>query len=191
MGGGDCEPEMTSEFRDALSKGRRYTPAEAAEQLPEAQGIYALFVDDHASFPELYATALRSRNSNLIYIGKAGDSLRKRAYEQELRHRNPATFFRSLGAALGFTPPAGSLAGKKNQSNYKFSNEDTQAIITWLDTHVTVAVIEVEKELIPSVEGGLISSLQPLLNIQGNPAALPELVQARARCREIAVGTET
>ncbi len=41
----------------------------------------------------------------------------------ELRARGHGTFFRSLGAVLGYLPPKGSLKGKSNQNNYTFQKK--------------------------------------------------------------------
>ena len=87
---------------------------------------------------------------------------------------------------LGYTPPKGSLVGKKNKNNYKFSQADTARIIKWLDEHVTVAAVEIPPDQIPAVEPYLIRTVMPLLNTQSNPNALPELGPLRERCRKIA-----
>lgn len=52
-----------------------------------------------------------------------------RLFEHALRHQNPSTFFRAIGAILGCRPVPGSLAGIKNQKNYKFSTNDTAEVV--------------------------------------------------------------
>ena len=47
---------------------------------------------------------------NIIYIGIASQSLRKRL-NQELRAKGHGTFFRSIGAVLGYSPREGFFSG--------------------------------------------------------------------------------
>lgn len=108
-----------------------------------------------------------------------------RFLSQELRARGHGTFFRSIGAVLGYRPLAGSLIGKGNIRNYKFAPEDNRAIIDWINTNLLANWVEFsgahEVE-----ELALIKEHFPLLNLQGNPAALPELSTLRAECVRIA-----
>ena len=61
-------------------------------------------------------------------------------------------FLEVSGAVLGFLPPFGSLIGKNNQNNYKFSDEDKMKIIDWINSNLVVswanykADFSVEKE---------------------------------------------
>jgi hypothetical protein len=171
-----------------LMRSKRLTPAEAAVALPDEPGIYAIFVDDPASMPQPYADLLRERRTGLIYIGKAEESLRRRAYEEELRHRRAATFFRSLGAALGYLPPSGSLRDKANKKNYRFSTSDTQQILAWIDAHLKTAAIPLPTAAIEEAERRVIVASRPLFNLQNNPLALEVLKRARARCIAVAAG---
>ena len=66
--------------------------------------------------PTPFGDLLVVRDMILIYLGKAGNNLRKRLGEKELCHKRSATFFRSLGAVLGYRPPTGSLTGAKKGS---------------------------------------------------------------------------
>jgi len=162
-------------------------PLEAVVQAPDAPGLYAIFVDDTTAPPAPFDDLLASRSSALIYLGKAGDSLRKRLGEEELRHKRAATFFRSLGAVLGYQPPPGSLSGTKNQRNYRFSADDTAVVIAWIDAHLRVRWLALPKAETEAYEPQLIVQLRPLLNLAGNPSALPELRAVREACRQIAV----
>ena len=126
------------------------------------------------------------RGGQLVYVGKAGDDLYGRLIEQDLRHRRPSTFFRGLGAVLGYRPPAGSLRGKKNQSNYKFSATDTQSIIDWIDTHLSVNCVVLAAGTPEQHEPKIIRELTPLLNSKHNPKALRQLAELREECRRIA-----
>lgn len=178
---------MIAPCLDGLLKSHRLTPKQAEKSLSCWPGIYAMFLDSPDSLPEPFAGIQERQPDKPIYIGKASSSIQKRCHDQDLRHKSAATFFRTIGAVLGYTPPRGSLVKAKNKNNYKFSPADTAKIIQWLDEHVTVSAIEISPEEIKTVEPALIRNVMPLLNTQCNPQALPELAELRARCRAIAV----
>lgn len=78
-------------------------PAYFAEQvLPGEPGYYAIYLDSAASLPDL--KLVLDSEPKLLYVGIATQSLQDRLVAQDLRHRNPASFFRSLGAILGYRP---------------------------------------------------------------------------------------
>ncbi len=156
-------------------------------RVPRRPGLYAVRVLDLGALPAFYAGVLAMRGHRLLYVGQASTSLEKRL-GQELRARGPGTFFRSLGALLGFTPPAGSLVGCANQNNYRFDGPDGEAIKAWLDRHAEVAWVTRDGDL-DGPEAALIAAHLPLMNLDGNPAALPELVAARNSCKAIARGS--
>jgi hypothetical protein len=172
-----------------LAGGAPLVPAPLAlTQAPDAPGLYAIFVDSAAALPAPFGAILAGRDTTLIYLGKAGDSLQKRLCEEGLRHRRKATFFRSLGAVLGYRPPLGSLLGRRNQRNFSFSPADTASIIAWIDAHLSVRWVALPKAETEAYERRLIPQLRPLLNLRDNPAKLPELVALRVECRRIATG---
>ncbi len=179
---------MTHELLRPLLTAKRLTPVEAGRSWRDEPGIYAFFVDAPESMPAPFASELQRRGTDLIYIGIARVSLRQRAYEEELRHRRPATFFRSLGSSLGYVPDYGSLVGKANQNNYRFSKQVTGRIIAWIDAHLRAVANAVPVVDVVRLEPMLIALATPLLNIQNNPSALADLKAARDRCRAIARG---
>ena len=150
--------------------------------IPAAPGLYCIKLKNSASLPAKYG---KVRDDGIIYIGK-GDSLRERLWEEELNHRRPATFFRGIGAVLDYLPPKGSLMGKSNQNNYKFSYEDTEAIKGWMRKSLLVNWVALEPAKIPEAEKSLIIKYQPLMNTTHNPNPSTELAAARKRCREYA-----
>jgi hypothetical protein len=161
---------------------------QAESDLPKNKpGLYAIYTDEPGSFPEPFAGYLRERNNNLIYVGKASGSLYERLFEEDLRHTRPSTFFRALGPILGYLPPKGSLIDKKNQNNYRFSDEDTAAIVEWIDRHLKVRIVVVPADEIPLLEASVIVRLTPLLNTVHNPIALSELAELRSQCRQFAL----
>ena len=153
--------------------------------VPDKPGIYSLRIKDIENLPEPFDAHLASRGHNIIYIGIASKSLYRRMLNQELRGKGHGTFFRSVGAMLGYRPPKGSLNHRKNKRNYKFSGDDEQRIIEWMNANLLVNWVELSKGL-NSVETEIIRKHKPLLNIAKNPAALPLLTRLRKECVEIA-----
>ena len=151
-------------------------------------GYYSIWIDDPDHLPRLYANRLQADKTNLVYVGIATKSLLKRLVDQDLSHKSPSTFFRGIGPILGYRPQKGSLVGKKNQNNYKFTKDDTASIIGWIERHLSVRVVE-ESPALNDIEAEVIRSLRPLLSSKHNPATLEELAQLRRECREIARST--
>lgn len=150
-------------------------------------GLYCIRITNPEALIPSFGNVLKERGHNIIYIGIASKSLKKRFLGQELRAKGHGTFFRSLGAVLGYVPPKGSLIGKRNQNNYKFSQKDEVKIIDWINSNLKVNWVPAEEEL-NSIEADLIQKYLPLLNIAGNPGALIELTELRNKCKVIARG---
>ena len=148
-------------------------------------GLYCIKLAPNGDLPESFAAKLQRHR--IIYIGQASTSLYERFWKQELNAIGHGTFFRSIGAVLGFLPPKGSLKGKFTR-NYTFSPKDEAAIKAWLQKNVVVNCCECDVEEMDSREEELIRSVRPLLNIAKNPASLPELASARSRCLAYAQG---
>ena len=157
------------------------------DQVPDRFGLYAIRTRDLAALPDPYRAIAEERCSDLTYLGEAtGQTLRRRFLRNELRGHGHGTFFRSLGAVLGYRPPAGSLLGKANQRNYRFSLADATAILEWINANLDVSWIAFD-EGVHNAEVALIQKHKPLLNLRDNPGALPELSALRALCCQIAV----
>lgn len=155
------------------------------ELVPQKPGVYCVRITDFQALPEAYRKALADRGHNFIYIGLASGSLKKRFLEQELRAKGHGTFFRSVGAMLGYLPPAGSLSEKKNKRNYEFSADDEQKIIGWMNTYLVVNWLEMTGDT-EALESYLIPKHMPLLNLAKNPASLAMLSAARKKCCDVA-----
>ncbi|QFU75930.1 hypothetical protein EY643_09800 [Halioglobus maricola] len=162
---------------------RRIPARYGGQVIPDRPGYYAIFVTCSGDLPGWLRCAIDQ--SGLLYLGIARKSLETRLFRQELRHKSPATFFRGLGATLGYRPPVGSLCGKSNQKNYKFSPENTAAIITWIDANLEISWV-VSDMPEHKVEKAMIRKLAPPMNTAHNQKALPQLSQLRVECREIA-----
>lgn len=161
--------------------------ARLESDIPSVPGVYAILIDKPSALPKPFSSILKERGTDLIYIGQASQSLRTRLYEQELLAMGHGTFFRSLGAALGYTPPIGSLIHMGNKYNYKFAAPDEQKIIGWIKQHLRFNWIDGLDD-IDSLEKGLIRKHQPIINIKHNPAPVPELLALRKNCQDIANG---
>lgn len=150
----------------------------SGDMVPDVPGLYCIKLRKGVRLPAKYG---KVREDGVIYIGQASTSLNQRFWRQELNHHGAATFFRSIGAMLGYLPPKGSLAGKSTR-NYKFSPEDTEAIRQWMRLSLLVNCIVVEPSAIDDIEEALIKKYCPLVNIAKNPAASAELSAARDKC---------
>lgn len=148
-------------------------------------GLYCIKLAPNGVLPEPFASKLQRHR--IIYIGQASTSLYDRFWKQELNAIGHGTFFRSIGAVLGFLPPKDSLKGKTTR-NYKFSSEDEVSIKNWLQNNVVVNCCECGVDEMDAKEEELIQNVRPLLNIAKNPNSLPELTAARNRCLEYAQG---
>lgn len=153
--------------------------------VPNAPGLYCIRIDNAANLPEPFSSYLIERQHNILYIGIATQSLYKRFLNQELRAIGQGTFFRSIGAVLGYRPTKGSLLNMKNKKNYRFSLQDQAIIIQWINKHLNVNWVEFDGDF-NSVETHLIHTYKPLLNTTYNPYKLAELAMLRKLCREIA-----
>lgn len=158
---------------------------EAEEGVPKGPGYYSIFLDDAANLPEPFGDLLRQRATNLIYIGIATTTLRERLLDADLRHKRPSTFFRGIGAILGFRPPRGSLLRKRNRRNYRFGAEDTEATIRWINRHILIHWLE-DSSPDRDAEVFAIQLHRPILNSTHNPEPLRELAALRAECRRTA-----
>ncbi len=155
------------------------------EKVPEKPGYYCFRIKNINELPKRFMLELKNRNHNILYIGLASKSLNKRMLKQELRSKGHGTFFRSIGAVLGFRPDKGSLQYKKNKRNYKFNDENKNQIIQWINDNLIVRwkAVDFIKE---NEETKLIQNFKPLLNIAKNPLALTLLSDLRRECVEIA-----
>ncbi|MEQ9220239.1 MAG: HTH domain-containing protein [Cyclobacteriaceae bacterium] len=155
------------------------------ELVPIDPGIYAIRISDINKLPYPFNEVLETRGHNIIYIGLAAQSLAKRMLGQELRARGHGTFFRSLGAMLGYRPAPGSLVNKRNKNNFTFPKSDEKKIIDWINENLLINWV-VQKDNLNELESILIPRFQPLLNIAKNPSALNELTRRREECLQIA-----
>ncbi|WP_339873483.1 GIY-YIG nuclease family protein [Olleya marilimosa] len=156
--------------------------------IPDQPGLYSIRIKNKMILDNVFSNVLTERNHNIMYIGLASKSLQKRFLNQELRAKGHGTFFRSLGAVLGYIPEKGSLIGKSNQNNYKFSKKDEIKIIDWINENLLINWVTLSENL-SEIENKLLKEYFPLLNIAGNPEALKEVRDLRNKCKEIAIGT--
>ncbi len=160
-------------------------PKIAENIIPNIPGIYCIRINQINKLPEDLANVLKLRNHNILYFGIASESLKKRFLNQELRAKGHGTFFRSIGAILGYKPEKGSLLLKSNKRNFKFKKEDEKLIIDWINTNLRINWINTYNDL-SNFESRLIVKYKPLINIAKNPNALEAISELRSECVRIA-----
>ncbi len=148
-------------------------------------GLYSIRIKEPKVLPAEFSGILHQRGHNIIYIGIATQNLNRRFLNQELRANGHGTFFRSIGAVLGYKPPKGSLKNKANKKNYKFSRDDESSIIDWINQNLIVNWIGFTGDF-ETIETILIRKYLPLLNLAKNPYPVKELQVLRAECVRIA-----
>lgn len=153
--------------------------------VPHCCGLYCIRIINKSKLPSPFNKILEDREHNIIYIGIASTSLKSRFLNQELRANGHGTFFRSVGAMLGYKPLKGSLINKANKRNFKFSPNDEKKIIEWINKNLVVNWIEINENF-ETIETYLVKKYRPLLNIAKNPSAIIELKELRASCVKIA-----
>lgn len=172
-----------------LADGSFRPAGEIDAVVPDEFGVYAIRLRSGAALPEPFQSLLDDRDTGLIYIGQAEkQTLLKRLLGNELRARGNGPFIRSIGAVLGYRPPFGSLAGRARVQNYRFAPADRIAIVEWINAHLEVSWATLPQAEVHAVEVALVREHTPLLNLQDNPRALPELKALRFECRTIAAG---
>lgn len=178
---GNNTPKLEIE-KDLISGNFNRISSIEKEQL-EHTGFYCIRLRENSILPLRYHQYIRT--NRLLYIGKAEkQTLYKRFLNQELKARGHGTFFRSIGAVLGYRPEKGSLSNKQNKNNYTFKQTDKKDIIKWLDENVEVNWIIHNGDFFE--ENILIKEHLPLLNSQYNPKKLRELDEDKTECRTIA-----
>lgn len=163
-----------------------YANTLSIDDIPNIPGIYAIRIKSPDILPPEFSQELKRRGETLLYIGQASKSLQKRLWEEELHAQRPATFFRSIGAILGYYPPKGSLRGMRNQSNYKFSSTDNIKIIKWIQDNLLVNFVECTSNSLDAIEKSIIKETTPIVNIQNNPHPFELLIRLREKCKETA-----
>lgn len=175
------------ELASRLVVGPTCNAEAAASRVPTQAGYYSIFIDSANSLPAPFSDLIRARDTHLIYLGIAEKSLFGRLVKQDLHQlKGASTFFRGIGALLGYRPPLGSLVGKRNQNNYRFDIEERDAIIQWIYAHLSVAWVAQEPAL-REFEAAIIRLHAPIVNKTHNPHFVPELMALRAECRRIAL----
>ncbi len=162
----------------------------AENSIPDLPGIYSIFISDRHQIPEPFSTRLKNQKTNLIYIGKSDRSLYERLFREDLKHKSASTFFRSIGAVLGFVPSPGSLIGKSNQENYKFTKQDTDSIIKWINENLRVNWVVNNGDDLETIKKNLIGKKEPVINIKYNNNYEQRLYDLREKCIEIATSAK-
>ena len=182
-----AQPNASSSFPVELlmDESRFKDAATIDESVDDAPGLYCIRIRDIATLPSPFHGHLEAREHNILYIGIATESLLTRFLYHELRARGHGTFFRSLGAILGYRPPKGSLRDKANKRNYKFSPADARATVTWINANLLVNWVPFDGDH-EAAETDLVNAFKPLINLAKNPLRLECLSELRSECVRIA-----
>lgn len=155
-------------------------------KIPDSPGLYSLYLSESSALPDDFEAELNQRKHGIIYIGIASKSLKNRL-KAELEAKGHGTFFRSIGAMLGYRPPVGSVLNKKNKRNYKFSKDDNERIVKWIKKNLRLTWYETSGDIdLAGVEKELINLFSPLINLDHNPRKMQNIVSLRSECRRIA-----
>lgn len=170
------------EIRTALaSAARPWSP-----DVPPGAGFYAFFLARQGELP-----GIRVPSDGLLYIGmtKRDFSVRDHFYPPG-GHSASCTLRRSLAALLkarlGLSAQPRALGpGWRNVYNYRFPQEQELALSRWMTSHLRVARIPFDGDLV-SAEMRLILALEPPLNLTGwqNPQKSRIMTLRRACVRE-------
>lgn len=175
-----------SNFEDAFTPSNFHRILSIKKHELKYNGFYIIRLRDKSALPQKYHQYIQP--NQLLYIGKAeNQNLYKRFFKQELKGIGHGTFFRSIGAVLGYRPEKGSLYHKKNKNNYIFNSTDKKKITEWLSENVEVNWIIYNGDF--SVEKALIKKYLPIFNSIHNPNKLIELEKDKNECRMIARNT--
>lgn len=155
--------------------------------VPDSSGVYVIKIKNIDKLPPTFSKVLKERKHKILYIGISTNSLRRRLWGNELHAKGHGTFFRSLGAVLGYLPETGSLSGYRSKRNYKFSAQDSAEIIRWIEDNLEINFIT-HCDNLEQIESVLITNYLPLLNLYKNSIVLSELVKLRRRCEAVANG---
>lgn len=178
--------DISSIERDLMNEKCFKNAGEIDDIVPVGHcGLYCIRIRNINNLLKPFKKVLNDRGHNIIYIGIATGCLNKRFLNQELRANGHGTFFRSIGAVLGYKPPKSSLVDKSNKRNYRFSKDDNEKIIEWINQNLTVNWVEFSGDF-DQIETKLVQKYRPLINLAKNPSALQILSDLRAECVRIA-----
>lgn len=157
------------------------TPTALAEA-PDAPGLYAVWLNQGAEPLPSRGPRNSAPGKQLLYIGQSQKPGLRKRLRNELLGVGHGTLFRSLGVALDFYPPRGSLASNTTTYNFSFSPSDTERIVEWIAANVEFSCLGLETPTINASERLAIKRSAPLLNLRHNPCGEPVvLAEIKAR----------
>lgn len=192
------DPEFIRVFSELSPKRELIPLSRAKDDVTSTAGFYAIYIVSTEFLPDLFKEELEKRNEdcefkNLLYLGKANKTnarnLRIRLVKEALMG-GTHTFFRGLGAILGYKPPFGQLRNKSNNINYRFSSDDKRKIVEYIEQHIHIRWYEscVSSHVLDDLETNLIERLMPLMNIDKSPSPFQPFTDLRDRCIQRARG---
>ena len=150
---------------------------------PAKEGIYAIFARPFDALPVADVPS-----NGLVYVGRSGN-LAERDFETHFKAGASgfSTLRRSVGALLKdelglMAIPRGTGSSDTNYRNYRFTEEDENALSEWMAEHLELGVAEVLGRSV-RLEQELITWLQPVLCLKGWPNSKAAAIMAlRAEC---------
>lgn len=173
-----------------------YTPTQVLEVLRNntSNGLYAIMLKDKDAFEpyndEFHKEYIERGQPDIIYIGKAyrRGGIRARL-RNELRQSGKATFFRSVGAVLKYSPKNNQTG--RNIINYTFAEREKESIIAFMEDNFLVSCEVInDQNKIENQEESLIHKLEPIFNHDFNPNKSLVVKTERERCRCFAESTD-
>lgn len=172
----------------ALS-GERWPITQARRRVRAVPGLYAIYGNTDA----WAGLGLDPQPGSALYVGKAEDSLSDRELDTHFAadpakkpRTGSSTVRRSFAALLRDTLDLHAIPRNPEKpdhfANYGLTPESDARLTEWMHQHLSLAVWERPAGLtqpLRTVEGEVIRTWMPPLNIQGNPRPLPLLRQAR------------
>ena len=139
----------------------------------ETPGVYALFLREHATVPEIH-----HGNLGLLYIGMTESGLAARNHFAASTS-SFSSIRRTLGALLRgqlklHVIPRGTGQSSTNTKNFCFSESSERRLTDWMERYLNYGFCEVGGNDVGKIERRLINELQPPLNLTGwhNPDAV-------------------
>lgn len=173
---------------NALS-GERWPITQARGRVRAVPGLYAIYGNTDA----WAGLGLDPQPGSALYVGKAEDSLAARELDTHFAadpakkpRTGSSTVRRSFAALLRDTLNLHAVPRNPDKpghfTNYGLNPDGDARLTTWMHQHLFLAVWERHTGLtqpLAEIEGEVIKTWMPPLNIQGNPRPLPRLRQAR------------
>jgi hypothetical protein len=171
------------ELKEIFKEINRTRGPVGSHQLPDRSGVYALFLRE-----DLLTCGLVPSGDCCIYIG-ISVNLAQRLFKNHFATDNTgsSTVRRSLGALLKKRMQLKAMArsggiSETNFRNFRFDLEGEKRLTKWMRKNLEIGFCVVE-DSIGEMERGLLSELNPVLNLKGCRSPLRQIIiELRKAC---------